>query len=240
MDLATRFHAAVAKVAANTAEAAEDLVPMILSQACVQVLPIAGAGLSMTHKLRLPLGASDEAVARAERLQTTLGDGPCLAAADADQPLVAGLTEIAEKWPIYHLELLKQTPFRSLVSVPLRSRHGVSRGALDLYLEETELPRNLSVEDTCRDVADPIGQVLFDDLDSSLGKIDFPAWLDGPAARNRMHVWVAVGKLMESVGYAEQDALAALRAYAFSHDDTLDHVAHELMHDRLWADAIVS
>jgi hypothetical protein len=79
MELADRFRTAVRQTYREHSADAE-LVPMVLCQACVQVLPVAGAGLSITDQLRIPLGASDEVVARAERLQTTLGEGPCLTA----------------------------------------------------------------------------------------------------------------------------------------------------------------
>lgn len=79
MDLAERFVAAVTQLYAMVGDGAE-LLPTVLARACVKVLPIAGASLSLTDELRIPLGASDDVAARAEQLQATLGEGPCLTA----------------------------------------------------------------------------------------------------------------------------------------------------------------
>ena len=38
----------------------DDLLPAVLARACVRVLGVAGAGLSITDELRVPLGASDD------------------------------------------------------------------------------------------------------------------------------------------------------------------------------------
>ena len=72
MGLAERFRAQVGDAFA-TGRADVELLPMVFVRAAVTVLPVAGAGLSMTNHLRVPLAASDEDVAAAERLQTTLG-----------------------------------------------------------------------------------------------------------------------------------------------------------------------
>ena len=103
-----------------------ELLPMVLAQAAVSVLPVEGAGLSLIKDLRVPIGASDEIVARAEALQTTLGEGPCLTAAALEQPLVADHATMAARWPIFHQEFIAQTPYRSVASVPLRPDAGPS------------------------------------------------------------------------------------------------------------------
>ena len=61
------------------------LVPTAVSVACAEVLGVDGAGLSLVGDLRVPLAASTPEVRRAEQLQTTLGEGPCLAAVAAKQ-----------------------------------------------------------------------------------------------------------------------------------------------------------
>jgi hypothetical protein len=50
-----------------------------MCQACVDLLPVDGAGTSLSHKsLRVPLGWSSGSVGIAEQAQTTIGAGPCL------------------------------------------------------------------------------------------------------------------------------------------------------------------
>jgi hypothetical protein len=48
-----------------------ELLPVRLARACVEVLPVAGVGISMfgSSGMRIPVGASDDDAAAAERLQ---------------------------------------------------------------------------------------------------------------------------------------------------------------------------
>ena len=54
-------------------------MPIRLTKACVQVLPITGAGLSLfsAPTMRIPIGASDDTATAAERAQFTVAQGPC-------------------------------------------------------------------------------------------------------------------------------------------------------------------
>ncbi len=106
-----------------------------LARACVAVLPVDGAGLSasLLPGHRLPLGASDSAAAAAERLQFTLGAGPCLSAQKAARwwsPRPP--RSCASSGPVYPQQLAERTPFCSVLSLPVG---GPLAGvvALDLY-----------------------------------------------------------------------------------------------------------
>jgi hypothetical protein len=105
--------------------ATADLLPMVFVQAAVAVLPVAGAGLSMTDRLRIPLAASDDQAVTAERLQTTIGEGPCLAAVTMGRPLVAGLATMATNWPTFHERFVAETPYQSVASIPLQQHKGL-------------------------------------------------------------------------------------------------------------------
>lgn len=233
MELLNHFRAVVAdRYQANGGD--PELVPMTLSQACVEVLPVAGAGISLTDRLRVPLGASDAVAARAERLQTTLGEGPCLSAAASAQPLVADRAGIAARWPMFYHHFVSQTPYQSVVSVPLFARDGDTRlGALDLYLVIREAAPDFFVSQVARCIASPISSVLFDQRPAQAKAGSLPPWLNNAAVNRRMHVWVAVGILVEHADVGHDDALAALRAYAFAHDEAIDDTAERLMSRQL-------
>jgi hypothetical protein len=222
--------------------ASAELVPMVLAQACVDVLPVAGAGLSITDDLRLPLGASSAEVALAERLQTTLGEGPCLTATRMDGPLTADLDTLARRWPMFHRQLVTQTDFRSVLSFPLRSRDRQLRlGALDLYLTIPDGVPDFFLDQVCIHIADPIAVVLFEQPATVSGRWAYlPPWLDNDPVRQRMHVWVAVGILIEYANLSNADALAALRGYAFSHEASLDEVADDMMNQRLRPEVLLA
>jgi hypothetical protein len=237
--LLNRFRVAVA-TAYEAVDGDPELVPMALSQACVEVLPITGAGISLTDEIRVPLGASDPIAARAERLQTTLGQGPCLSAAEAAEPLIADLETIAAQWPMFHREFVTQTPYRSVVSVPLLARDGITGlGALDLYLTMAEAAPDFFLSQITSAIAAPISSVLFHHQGARANPNALPPWLNNASVTQRMHVWVAAGILMEHAGIANDDALAALRAHAFAHNQTLDDTADQLMTQKLDPGALV-
>lgn len=97
-----------------------ELLPARLMRAAAAVLPVAAAGISAFSKLRhrVPLGASDDTAALAERLQFTVGEGPCLAAHTDQRAVVATAEVMSRCWPAFHLELTGRTPYRAIVSIP--------------------------------------------------------------------------------------------------------------------------
>lgn len=239
MELLNRFRLAVAKVY-QVGTGDPELLPMALSQACVEVLPIAGAGISLTDALRVPLGASDAVAAKAERLQTTLGEGPCLVAAEAAEPLMADEETIAARWPVFYREFVSQTPFRSIVSLPLLARDGITGlGALDMYLDTPAAAPDLSLSKLNGAIAAPISSMLFDYDGIRANPNAVPPWLNSSSVTQRMHVWIAVGMLMEHAGVRNDDALAALRGYAYARNETIDDVSAQLMAHDLQASAVL-
>jgi hypothetical protein len=207
-----------------------DLLPAVLSSACREVLPVDGAGLSITGPLRVPLGASGDEVRAAERLQSTLGEGPCLAAAAEGEPLAADQADIAARWPLFHREITVQTPYRSIVSLPIRAADDRPLGALDLYSRAPGADRSLLRDEVQREVVDEIARLLLVPLAIGAGQDGSgPAWLESTPVNRRMRVWAAVGMLMAVSRQDEADSLAALRGYAFSHDRSLDDLAEAVV-----------
>lgn len=239
MELAEQFVDAVTQVYTLVGAGAE-LLPMVLAQACVRVLPVAGAGLSVTDQLRIPLGASDELAARAERLQTTLGEGPCLSATASEKALMFDSATMASRWPVYYEELVAQTPFRSVASFPLASRHRPRFGALDLYSTDPTVQAFSSIVELGTAVVGPIAQVLLETpaLDSTING-PVPAWMANDSVTGRLNVWVAVGMLIEHGHLSSANALDVLRAYSFGHGTSLDDTADQLTSQRLHPSAVL-
>ncbi|HEX8508138.1 MAG TPA: ANTAR domain-containing protein [Propionibacteriaceae bacterium] len=155
--------------------------------------------------------------------------------------MVADLATIAARWPIFHQELLRQTPYQSVVSVPLHARDGVTRlGALNLYLVVPEAVPDFFISAVSTSIAAPISTVLFDHEPGQDDPDVLPPWLNNAAVSERMRVWVAVGILIENADISNADALAALRAYAFGHDDTIDHTAARLIAQELQPQVLTS
>lgn len=211
----------------QTASAA--LLPARLAWACTQVLPVAGAGISaFSSDFRVPLGASDDTASHAERLQFTLGEGPCLHAHAGPDAVRSTGAQIEQRWPLMYDELNLHTPYRSIVSLPLHLSDDTS-GALDLYLTQSTSADVLDL-DPAAVVADTIVEALdFSDTATFSAHRPGPPWLYGPESAHRMQMWVAIGLLTARLGLAGNDALAVLRGYAYSHDRLVDDIADDLI-----------
>lgn len=223
------FDAAVTAAGADGL-AAPELLPERLAVACAEVLSTDGAGLSLTFATgrRLPIGASDATAATAERLQFTVGEGPCLFAQDTSRPVLAGQAELQGRWPVFHDELLRRTPFRGVVSLPLPDgMAGI--GALDLYFtRDADVPRLSLFTSTA--VSTAIARHLHTAMARATTSDDgAPAWLESPAARSRALVWQALGYLNTTLHVTTRDALALLRAHAYGLGQDVDTLAEQVL-----------
>ncbi len=101
----------------------------------VDILPVDAAGVTLISATTDPqfIAASDEAAMRFERLQTELGEGPCIAAFETDAPISIPNLAIDVRFPLF----AERAAAEGLVAVftfPLRDgERGL--GALDLYRE---------------------------------------------------------------------------------------------------------
>jgi hypothetical protein len=241
MDLAERYRAAVS---AAVTEAQDDgtLLPTLLSQACVEVLPVQGAGITATDELRVPLGASDPVAALAERLQTTAGDGPCLEAVQTPLPVTAGSDAIRHRWPVFAADFLARTPYRSVAALPLIPPGSTRRiGALDLYRTALEPMDPALLFAVATAVADPVAALLTAaPIREDAAGLPMPVWLDSDRVHARMDVWAAVGMVAAAASLPTADALALLRAHAFAGGRTLDDAAARLLAGQLDVDDVVA
>ena len=231
--LERRFAAAVRE---ESARVGPELLPSALARACARVLPwdAAGLGLMDGRIARVPLGASDEDAAAAERLQFTAGDGPCFRAFAQGRPVAVGEESWRTTWPLLAETHFQRTPFRAGLSVPLRV--GATRiGVLDLYRRAPQPPTGDEIIE---------GQVLAAAVTADLlglrgdtGPRDVgdavALWSEGPAARRRRQVWIAVGMTTAALPLPAADALSLLRARAYAEDRALDDLADDVVSGRL-------
>lgn len=216
-------------------------MPIRLTKACVRVLPITGAGLSLfsSPTMRIPVGASDPTATAAERAQFTVAEGPCFEAHDTGRRVVATEADIARRWPLYY-DLITRTPVRGIVSCPLRDGlTGV--GVLDLYVRRSQDVAGLALADVDA-IADCITSALVtEEMFPNFrgGPLwDGPLWLNNPAVTDRAYVLMAMGMVSVASGLRLEDSLAALRAHAFLVGHTLDATARAVVNRVLPAGAI--
>jgi hypothetical protein len=236
--IAERFAEEV-RAAADRGLAEPELLPERLARAAAAMLPVADASLSLLEgeDRRVPLGSSSPTAARAERLQFTVGDGPCMMAARRGEPVFAAEDELARRWPQFTEQLFERTPYRAVVAFPLLQALS-GQGALDLYFRRSERISQLDVFEAMA-VGELITAALsdaavFSDWTADVG----PDWLHAPPARRRARVWQAMGRLSLQLDVEGPVALDLLRSYALSSGREIDDVAVDVLADRLDAQAL--
>ena len=256
MELRARFISALRARGTGTVA---DVTPSRMSSAVAEVLGASGAGLVMMQELvRWPVGASDGDARRAEQVQATVNEGPCLTAAREGRVVTANEGDIAIAWPTYHHELREHTPYRATVSFPVGLTHrrphdrraelyggplvagGGSRrsafAALDLYSTEPEWHLEDELSTIADEVVDLVEALLL--FTRVRGSFDRGSWPE-EWSRARRQVWISVGMLGEAGRLTDVDAIAILRGYAFARDLMLDDVADQLASGRLSALALL-
>lgn len=238
MSIAGRFEAALEEVD-DPVLAAPELLPARLARATARMLAVDGAGVSVAGPQgeRIPLGASSDDAACAERLQFTVGAGPCITAQSTREPVFTPLPDLRRRWPAFADLLVARTPFRGVVALPLREAFS-GMGAIDLYFtSEDEVP-GLDVFD-----AMAVGDLVTSALSEAAVWSEWvaergPDWLHGPPALRRAAVWEAMGKVGLALDVGSPTALALMRAAAYSAGRTVDEIADDLLTARVDAGSL--
>lgn len=215
--------------------AGPELLPVRLAQACAAILSVDGVSVSVIQgaQMRYPIGASNAEATTAERLQFTVGEGPCLAARTSQQVVRADEQMLATRWPQFHRRLLEATSYRSVMSLPLEGMLG-DGGAMDLYLRDPD-PSRIGMADAkaiAVEFAAGLGAQRWTD------RMDGPIWLDTDAMLARGLVSVAIGMITITADVDFPDALALLRGRAYSSGQSVDQVAAAVVSRSLPASAL--
>ena len=235
MTIAGRFEAALDDADAPGLRGPE-LLPVRLARACARTLQVDGAGLSLVDaaQQRVPLGASSDEAAAAERLQFTVGAGPCMTAQETRQPVFAVEDELRRRWPVFTDLLLGSTPYRAVVALPLQPALA-GAGAIDLYFRRSDDVPDLDVFEALA-VGELVSSALSEaSVWSSWSPDDGPEWLHGPAPQRRAAVWEAMGKVGVELDVDATAALDLMRAAAYGGDRTIEDVAAQLLSGALRA-----
>jgi hypothetical protein len=233
--IAGRFAAALDQET-DPALAGPELLPVRLARACARMLGVDGAGISLQDAARqqVPLGASSDEADTAERLQFTVGTGPCMAAQETRQPVFAVEEDLRRRWPAFSELLIGSTPFRAVVGLPLQPALA-GPGAIDLYFLRSADVAGLDVFDAMA-VGGLVTSALSDaTVWSTWSPAQGPEWLQGPTPQRRAAVWEAMGKLSVDLSIGARGALALLRARAYGEGRSVDDVAADLLSGTLLA-----
>jgi hypothetical protein len=238
VSIAGRFEQALTSVTEAGLDGPE-LLPTRLARAIARMLPVDGAGISLSGPggQRIPLGASSEAAAVAERLQFTVGAGPCMTAQEAREPVFALHGDLQRRWPVFADLLAERTPYCAVVALPLREAIS-GLGAVDFYFRREDAVPELDVFEALA-VGDLVTSALSDtavwsDWEPARG----PEWLHGPTANRRATVWEAMGVVALALEQDSATALALLRAAAYAAGSSVDDVAADVLDGRLKPDEL--
>lgn len=230
MSVAERFSRHFAALG-SSALAAPELLPSRLATAATRAMTAGSAvGLSLfSDRLRVPIGTSSAAAAVAQQLQFTFGEGPCFRAYDTAAPVWASESELAGSWPVFAAQIASRTPFRAIASVPLSG--GMAHlGTVDVYFNTSQDLSDEPVGDMLELAALVSGGLLTQRPRSAAAEVlAEPPWLGGAAVAARFLVPVALGMISEQTGHDFPAALALLRARAFSHEQSVDQVAADVV-----------
>ena len=214
------------------AAAERDAQPRRISELCVEMLGVTGAGISMvtTSGNHGVVCATDEVSAKIEDLQLTLGEGPCIDSVRGGSPvLISDLGALGdfsgERWPAF-LEGVGAAGVRAVFAFPLRIG-AISVGAMDLYrdvpgdLAADELPAALMAADAAAHAL----LHLDDPPDAATTGADF-----GTVYHPQVHQ--ATGMVQVQLGVSTNEAFVRLRARAFATNRSLVDLARDVVDRR--------
>jgi ANTAR domain len=197
-----------------------------LLMACIAAAAVDGGGMSLVSAtgMRQPIYGSDDTAQVMERLQFTIGEGPCVDASASGSPvLVPDLDDTGsggwQRWPVFLAEASK-ADIRAVFAFPV-SIGAISLGAIDLYrrspgpLLREELAKTLTT-------VDAIASTLLDVEGTLNSGLDVDR-LSGMAVHG------AAGMVMEQLGTSIEEALMRLRATAYAEGVSINELANDVI-----------
>lgn len=199
-----------------------------LLRSCCQATGLDGAGVSIVSSSGRPepLYASNWVAGEIERLQVTLGEGPCIDASATGVPvLVTDLSdprdEEGSRWPVFRGEAVR-IGARAIFALPIKMG-AISLGAVDLY-RHTAGPLSRPELDRALTLMDEVGLAVLEAPDY-YGDTDAPTFLN-------MTVHQAAGRVMAQIDSSIEEALVRLRAASFAEDVSLAEFATDVVQGR--------
>lgn len=198
----------------------------LLSDRCVEVLPVAAAGVMLATAaggLRVVASSSD-AMRTLELFQLQSDEGPCVDCFRTGLPVVnIDLAEMPGRWAAFTPRALA-AGFRSVHSLPMRLR-GRTIGAMNMFQlhEGPILPGDIAAGQALADVATIVivqhraardAQTLNEQLQRALN--------------SRVIIEQAKGKIAESLGVPMDEAFQRMRNHARNHNHGLTALANEI------------
>ncbi|OIJ96240.1 hypothetical protein BIV25_19650 [Streptomyces sp. MUSC 14] len=209
-------------------------VPEALCRACVRLLPVTGASVSISGGpiARAIWCATGRVAARLAEAQYTLGEGPCQAALGTAGPVLAA--DLAEepdsrRWPVFAHEAVG-LGVRAVFSLPLGTDEAAI-GTLDMYrdrpggLSASQLGIALRARDA---ITLALMNLLPEHGSERVPEDEGASWMRASQAEHS-EVYQAMGIVMVQLRADPAEALDRMRARAFVQGRTVTEVARDVV-----------
>lgn len=219
--------------AINAADGADRSLPELLCVDCTRSLDLAGAGITLMNDdgHQAVIGASGPLASRLEDLQFDLGEGPSLDASRTNRTVSNDdlADAVLVRWPAFASSALA-AGIGAVTALPLQV-DGVRLGSLSLY-RSAPGPLGADRTTTAHAYGAAAVAVLLHLQDQVWPQGTLHPELGGPVAyRAVIHQATGFLSVTASVGMAE--ALLLMRAHSFATEQSLVHVAREILAGRL-------
>ncbi|WJV48107.1 GAF and ANTAR domain-containing protein [Streptomyces flavofungini] len=223
---------ALLTAATHTSQGLAALPPAV----CADALGVDGLTISLLDKRGLELiwyDPADTAGTAFEDLQYTLGEGPACDAARTGEPVVVpDLRTLPEhRWPAL-LPAVRALPVRAVFALPLHLG-AIHLGALTGHRSAPGHPTRAQMADALA-LAEAATLILL----TPAGTSDLSG--HNPLPLHRALIHQAAGVITVRLDIPIDQALARLRAYAFTHDRPILEVAHDVVHHHFRLDSPAS
>ncbi|WP_404199143.1 GAF domain-containing protein [Streptomyces tauricus] len=204
--------------------------------ACIDDVGADGLGISLitSGRIRTVAYAADERSYRLEDAQLVAGEGPCTHAYQQRRIVEADGQPTCGQWPVFW-RTAGELGIRRVVAVPLLVGNSVPVGAMDLY-HTTLSPHRAADHAQLAAYARILALLALDAHPELIGQAllggDEEATEAGPAGYPPI-VHQAAGAAAEAADLPVPEALARMRAHAFSHQQLLQDVAHAILTGQL-------
>ena len=202
-------------------------LPMRLGRSAARVLECDGAAITMayTQPERVTLCATDDTALILEEAQDVTGQGPgpdAFTTGDYRQLELAEADEHHSLWPLLRFDSVPDLAPLVVHALPL-GPVGQVVGVLTVY--QRGLGRRIDL-DTAGVVTKAVTAALLADLPTQ-------AFIDQGPWAERAEVHQATGMVVAQLHIPEADALALIRAHAYSNDQSVGTSAHAIVTRRL-------
>jgi hypothetical protein len=220
------------RISVAFARAVAKAPPQGLCSACVELLVVSGAGITVMASVQQsgPLCVSSRRMAALEDLQFTMGVGPCQDAFESGLPVHAPQLDlsIVARWPAF-VDMAKDVGVGAVFAYPL-AVNGAKIGVMTLY-QDREGTLSTGQHADSLAVAEVITETVLSLQSSAPDGVLAESLEEAVAYRAEIHQAAGMVSIQLKIPVAE--AMVRIRAHAFVEGRPIGEVARDIVARRL-------